>query len=445
MFLLHRIRAAKIQTDRQVDACLDPAQPEVLKRNFRLGVLNGFFYITAETLLDPTLVLVTFLSMLTPSPLLLGLLLPIRDGAWALPQIWVSGYLQSIPHKLTIYKRMSLVRIVLWAALAGTINFVRDPNVLLAAFFAVFTFSSLINGLAGLPFFEVISKTIPSERRGEFFAWRLGVGGIGSVAASIVVRWILDPAGPLPFPYNYGLLSMLFFVLATASMIAFNQLIEPVDTKILPRLQLDAQLKRALNVVKEDQLYRRYLSMQSAMMMAGAATPFFAVYVQQRLGGSPGMVGVFLAILMVSGLLSNAILGRISRNVRYSKIMHLATLAGVLMSGLVLLLSLAAEPLRVSPSAASFWLMPVFVLAGIRNAAAGVAGSSLLLNIAPEKDRSLYIGFGNTWMGLVLLMTGGSGLIVKLLGFEALFLFTIVAHLFALLAAKSVDRIRRDF
>jgi hypothetical protein len=444
MSLLQRIRTARTPWQNQQSRFpIDPAHPDIVRRNFKLGVWNGILYITAETLLDPTLVLVTFLSMLTPSPLLLGLLLPIRDGAWALPQIWVSGYLQSIPHKITIYRRMSLVRIILWATLAATINFIRDPNVLLVAFFAVFTFSSLINGLAGLPFFEVISKTIPSERRGEFFAWRLGMGGVGSVAAAVVVRWILDPVGPLPFPYNYGLLSILFFVMATASMLVFNQVHEPVDSIVLPRVQLGAQLRRAIMIVKKDALYRRYLSLQSAMMMAGAATPFFAVYVQQRLGGNPAMVGVYLAILTVAGLMSNAILGRISRRVRYSKIMQLATLAGIVMSGLVLLLAIIAEPLNVSASMASVWLIPVFLLAGIRNAAAGVAGNSLLLNIAPEDDRSLYLGFGNTWIGVVLLATGASGVIVKLLGFEALFIFTIAAHLLALVAVNKIDNMRQ--
>ena len=72
------------------------------RRNFTLGVMNGLLYITAETVMDPTLVMVAFLSHLTNSPLLLGLVLPIRDGAWSLPQLWVSGYLQSVPHKLTL-------------------------------------------------------------------------------------------------------------------------------------------------------------------------------------------------------------------------------------------------------------------------------------------------------------------------------------------------------
>ena len=70
-------------------------------RNFRLGVVNGVLYILSETLLDPTLVLIAYLSMITDSPILLGMLLPLRDGAWALPQLWVSCFLPSIDRKST--------------------------------------------------------------------------------------------------------------------------------------------------------------------------------------------------------------------------------------------------------------------------------------------------------------------------------------------------------
>jgi len=91
-----------------------------------------------------------------------------------------------------------------------TINFIKEQNLLLILFFAAFIISSLTSGLAGLPYLEVVSKTIPPDRRGEFFAWRFGLAGLGSIIASIFVRWILEPEGPFTFPYNYGILSLIF-------------------------------------------------------------------------------------------------------------------------------------------------------------------------------------------------------------------------------------------
>ena len=61
-------------------------------RNFFLAVINGIIFTFAEALVDPTLVLVGFVSHLTQNPILLGLVLPIRDGSWALPHLGVSGF-----------------------------------------------------------------------------------------------------------------------------------------------------------------------------------------------------------------------------------------------------------------------------------------------------------------------------------------------------------------
>ncbi|HEX2996076.1 MAG TPA: hypothetical protein VHP14_14725 [Anaerolineales bacterium] len=108
------------------------------KRNFRLGVINGVLYIFSETMLDPTLVLVAFVSQLTNSPILLGLVVPLRDGSWALPQLWVSGFLQTIPRKIDFYRKMSYLRIGSWAALTLGINFIHDRTLLLITFFVAY-------------------------------------------------------------------------------------------------------------------------------------------------------------------------------------------------------------------------------------------------------------------------------------------------------------------
>jgi len=164
----------------------DPQNPREVRRNFRLAVSNGIFFILADSLTDPTLVLVSFLSLMTDSPFLLGLIVPIQSAGWALPQIFVSGRLQAWPVKLNLYRRTSLVRIAAWLMLALTINFVRDPGWAVAAFFLAFTVASLASGVAGLPFLEVISKTIPPNRRGEVFAWRLGLGGLMGIGGSFL-------------------------------------------------------------------------------------------------------------------------------------------------------------------------------------------------------------------------------------------------------------------
>jgi hypothetical protein len=402
--------------------------PEDVPHNFRMGALNGLTYLLAETLFDPSLVIVAFLSHLTRSPLLLGLVLPIRDGAWFLPQLWISGYLQNVPHKLTFYRNMSYIRIVAWIVIALTVNLVAEPNLLLILFFITFTISSFSNGLAGLPWVEVVAKTIPPQRRGEYFAWRMGLGGLASIGGAAVVRWVLDPASPLPFPHNFGLLNIAFLVLGTLSVVFFTRVREPVSISVLPRQSFSHQVRRAGKALKTDRRYRLFIGLQSTLFMAGTAIPFFAVFVQQELGGSTSMIGVYLAVLTLTNLSANILFGRLSRRRGNTWVMMSAIACGLAMMALVTFLAVAAEPLQLSGTVADAWLVPVFILSGLRGSAMGVYGNSLMLEIAPVSERSLYVGATNTFLGIVMLVTGISGVIVGLLGFEALFLFALLAH-----------------
>jgi hypothetical protein len=407
------------------------------RRNFRLGVLNGLLFTLAETLMDPTLVLVAFVGALTQSPFWLGLVVPLRDGAWFLPQLWVSGFLQSQPRKITLYRWMVVVRMASWLLLVAAVFILRQPGWMLLAFFLAYGVYSLAAGVGGLPFLEVVSKTVPPRRRSEFFAWRLTLGGLAAIGASLLVRHLLDEAGPLVFPHNFGLLFALGWFPALVGLMAFALIAEPPDRAetVRPRASALAQLRRARLSVQTDTNYRRFLYLRMALLWGGAATPFFAVYVQQRLDGSLAMIGVYLALFTVASLGTNVLLGVFSTRLGNRRTMAIAAWASLLMTGLVLALMLMAGPLHLSGQVASVWLLPVFALYGIRESAQGVSGQSLLLDIAPAAERSLYIGFTNSLLGLALLSTGLSGLVVARFGFLALTLLACVANLLGLASA----------
>jgi len=295
-------------------------------------------------------------------------------------------------------------------------------------FFVVFTLASLVSGLSGLSFLEVVSKTVPPRRRGEFFAWRFGLGGLLGVGGSLLVRWLLDPDGPLAFPYNFGLLAGLYFLFASTSLLLYNQVVEPADPQVQPRVSIGVQSRRAWEVLIGSSAFRRYIALQSALLLAGSATPFFAVYVQRELGGPVEMVGVYLGVTLLVSLLGNLVFGRVSYRRGNPGVMLMASLIGLGMSAAVLALALLARPLGISGMAASYALIPVFILSSLRNTAMGVSSNSLLLDLAPSHDRSVYIGFTNTLLGVVLLLSGASGVVFGLLGFTGLILLAMAAH-----------------
>ena len=409
------------------------------RRNFLLGVLNGAFYILAEAIMEPNLVLATFVGYLTASPLWIGLIVPLRDGAWFLPQLWVSGFMQSEPRKMPLYRQMIVVRLIGWSALVASVFIIRDPTILLIAVFASFSLTAIASGISGLPFLEIVGKTVPPRQRGEYFAWRLASGGLAGLGGSVLVRWMLDEHSPYPFPINFAILFAISLGFAALGLYAFAIIHEPDSLNVSPRASLSHQLRRAMQLVRSDHNYRRFIYLRSALIVGGAATPFFAIYVQQTFNGSVAMIAVYLAIYTVSNLFSNLMFTRFTSRLGNRRTMGIAALAGLVMTLAVLSLIMAASLWGVSGWIASLWLLPVFALSGLRESGTGVAGQSLLLDIAPVDDRAIYLGFTNSFIGIILLGTGISGVIVQVAGFPALLFLAILAHIFGLIA---VNRMR---
>jgi hypothetical protein len=412
-----------------------PGERNGSQRDFWLGVFNGVVFTLAETLTDPTLVLVAFVSRLTQAPSLIGLVAPLRDAGWFLPQLWLSGYVQSVPYKLVLYRQTAVVRLMAWAGLALATFVLTAPLHLLLAFYLTFGAYALASGFAGLTFVEVVGKTIPPARRLVFFAWRLFLGGVAALGGAAVVRWLLDDRGPLPFPYNFGALFAAGWVLAAAGLAAFGLIREPPDLQLRPRAAFTQQLRRALQIVHADRLYRRFLLMRASLLLAGAAVPFFAVFAETRLGGALNMVGVYLATYTAASLAANVFFGRFAERLGNRGVVLLAALAGLLMLLLVGGLVLAAAIWGFSGERASQVLAFAFALLGVRDSGLGVSSQPLLLALAPADDRSLYLGFTHTFLGIVLLSTGLSGLVVQAFGFPILLVLTLLMNLIGFMLA----------
>ena len=401
-----------------------------------MGVANGISFLLGETLIDPTLVIAAFVSRITQSALWVGFAATTLDFAWFLPQLWVSGYLQSQPRKMPLYQHTAILRAFAWVILTASIFLIHEPGWLLFTFMLTFSVAAISAGLSGLSFLEIVSKTIPPHERGMFFAMRLTIAGVMGVGASAVVQWVLGDQSPLTYPNNFGALFVVATILFFFGWWAFLQVNEPPDPSVLPRASFGEQLRRAGHFLRLDANFRRFLWLRSSLMIAGAAVPFYAIYVQQQFGGSLGMIGIYLGVFKIANLSANLYLGRVSAHWGHHRLMQIATGTGLLMTVMVMgLVAVAAT--RPTPAwVALWWLVPVFIVNGIRESGLGVSGQSLLLEIAPQSERSLYLGFTNTFLGVILFFASLSGVVVETVGFPALLVVTLIAHLSAADAAR---------
>lgn len=413
-----------------------------LKRNFSLGVLNGAFFDLFSALLEPSLVLSWFVSQLTTSNFLIGLILPIQNGGWFLPQLVISSYLQRRQRKLPFYAYMAGVRVAMWGLITLAVFLIEDSSVLLVVFFVLLTAYSLADGLAGISFVDIVAKAIPPTRRGAFFGWRRFLGGILALGGSLLVKYILDERHDLAFPDNYAVLFLLSFLVLCVALACFIMMVEPLEPVNGERVPLGKQFRRAWDLPRRDRNYRRFLTMRLLLMAAEVATPFYIVYAKHALSVSVSMVGVYLMGTTLASFASNLLWGRISDRRGNKLLIALSNSLGLFIP----LTALSIVPLaELGPGLREFapgLFALVFVLSGCAKSGVMIGNTNFLLEIAPADDRSIYIGFTNTIIGIVLLASSVGGLIVDLGGFTVLFSLALALYALALLLTLSLQEPR---
>jgi MFS family permease len=405
-----------------------------VRRSFVLGILNGTAFGFAEALIDPPVVLTWFVSQLTSSNLLIGLVAPLGNAGWFLPQIFVSTRIQRMPRTMPAYVASAAIRTVAWLVLAAAVWMVDDPTLLLISFFALYSIARVSSGLGGLSFFDVIAKTVPARRRGSFFAWRQLVGGVLGLGGGWIVKTILSSPA-LPFPDGHAFLFLIYCVGMALGMLVFALVREPPGVVSAGPVTMDDQLRRSRRLVQADPVYRRYMAARVALGLTSVALPFYGVYAKNVLGASGGMAGVYVAARIGGTLIFNLPWGRLSDRRGNQLVMRLLSLG----SGATALLALGLVGLIGPVQPQGSWLpyvaLPIFFLDGAVRPAHIMVGSNFLLELAPEGERSLYLGLSNTLLGVVVLISGLGGLVVDAFGFAGVFALSIglsvVAYVFA--------------
>jgi hypothetical protein len=421
-------------------ATLSAAPLEVphLRRNFLLGVTNGAMFGFAEALMSIDTVLTWFVHQLAGSNFLVGLVGPMRDAGWYLPQLFTSHRLQRRAQKLPVYRRMALIRTTAWLTWTLSAFFVKDAAALLFLFFVAYAVNALAAGVSGLPFMDIVAKTIPSRRRGAFFGGRTFYGGLLGLGASFIVAWLLSENSPVSFPLNVAWLFLLSWLAASAGLLLFSRVIEPEGEVRLEEVTLRSHVQRAATLPRQDRNLRFYLIARTFSMLSYVAAPFYAVYSINVLGAPAEILGVYVGARTVAALAINPVWARLSDQRGNRLVVSAATICGLAIPVWAIFVPLIATALRADSTLISLAFVPVFIFSGLYETGMTIGANNLLLELSPGNDRSIYVGLTNTILGIAYFSTTVSGLLADWLGYLSVFGLALIFYLVALWAISRV-------
>ena len=417
------------------------------RRNFGFGVANGAMWMLGDTLIHPSLVLALFVSQISSSNLLVGLVPALSTGVWFLPQLLAAGIVQGKERQLPYAVWSAVIRALSIAAL-GSVGFVigdKSPSTLLICFFVAYTIYNLSAGFANVPMVEISARVVPPNRRGFYFGQRSFWGGVLGFIAGFIIQRILS--GTEPFPHNFSVLFFAsFFVLALGAYTA-SMMVEPRSSSVRTGVTLLGQLRDAPRLLANVH-FRRFLIFRSFLSMSAIADPFFIVYAKEELGAPVSIVGFYIAAIAVTQFASNLVWSPLADRLGNRLVLQLSAL----MRMTIPVVALALPPLfRWSPIAARLPGGPatlyytfglVFAIYGFALAGQNLANMTYVLDIAPDHERGAYVGLINTFLGVVAFVPVIGGTLVDAFGFQFLFLIAFLITLVGVLASGALHEPR---
>lgn len=362
---------------------MDQHAPSTLRHNFLVNIVDGGFFGLAMGFASFTTILPLFVSKMTSSALLIGLIPAIHAVGWQFPQLFTINLVarqkqyRPLVLRMTVHERLPFVGM----AIIAWFVYQRNASAALVLTFMMLIWQGIGGGLAATPWQSMIAKIMPAKQRGTFFGLQASAANLLSSASAVASGAILDR---VVFPLNFTLCFLLNAAAMVVSFIfiAWTREADNVPAEIAPA-QGAVQVSPR-EILRKDSNFRWFVAVRCLSQLATMAFAFYMVYVVKHFGISNTTAGVLTSTLMICQIVANPLMGWLSDRWSHRGVMAIGLGAAVLSSGLAALATTVA------------WYYLIVVLAGIANVAIWTVAMAMTLEFGQESERPAYIGLSNT-------------------------------------------------
>lgn len=398
---------------------------------YAIFIWHGFFLALTKAMLDLNTIFPALVSSLVESKTAFGALYAIMLGVPFIFNVFFGHYLHGRSRKkpfllLGIYLRAisylgMAVFTLLFAETAPTL-------VLLSLFGWVFLFA-FSGGFAGVSYADIIGSLVPKGKRSRLYAAKQFAGGVAMLLGGVVVVRVLTLES-LGYPANYAVILGIGFVGLLVASGAFWFIREPVVDR---RPEGAGSFRRFLatvpSIIRDDPTFLRFIVVQNLAGFSLMVLPFYMIFAQESFAIGQGYVGRYLLFQIAGAILSNLFWAWLARRRGSAGVVRGCVLVG----GLIPLVAMAAS--TVGPDAYAV----VFVLVGVVMSGRQVGFEPFLLDLAPEDQRTMYVGINGTLNFTKVLLPVLGGALMDLLGFRVTFGIVVLAMLAAVGLLRDAD------
>ncbi len=386
----------------------------------------GAAFQAGSSAVDSSTVMSALIFQLTGSAVAVGAVPAILRCGWLLPQLFV-GYLAGKGGALMPFyvvgafgrtAAIAALSVVLWTGAVAEWGF----EVLGIATMTLWTIYAVLSGIVGVPYNDIVARSVPSGLRSRLLALRFFGGGIAAIGVAAVADQLIRT---LPVPVSYAAVLGVAACLMLVSSIVFVSMGEPPrSTPVNTGTSFGSYLREGLTVFRDDPVFRRFVFAQWAGAAVLMAAPFYIV-AAGKTGAGLQNVAMLLAAQTAGGIAANPLWGWWGDRFGKISLMRGIAIARLLPPfAMVGLLTIAAA----TESALALLSAMFFCLGALANGLT-IAVIGLLMEISPDQRRPAYSGYFNALTAPAFILPMIGGVIVAVSGLETVFVISAASAL----------------
>ena len=365
-----------------------------LRRNMVANFIHGMLGMTGFRIIYAPTLLPAYLQLISGSAFIVGLGQALIQLGLLVSPIWSAA---SLEHKKRILPaairfgtlmRLAVLGIAIAGYLLGGVALVVATLLCLAAL-------GLFNGMQRVAFQMVISKLIPTDRRGRLQGARNLMGGAVAAVLSYAAGKYLIDANALG--NGYATTFLFAFVLTSLGLMALQWgVVEPDAPAVREAVGVRARL-RDIPALMADADYRWFMIAQGLAMAGRIAAPFYILIATRTMPLDGTTIGILSLAFLGADTMSNLAWGLMGDRTGY-RATFIASLGFVLLG--LGLLEFATSPVMTIAAFAAF---------GIGGAGYGMSAQTMVLEFGAREDLPMRIA-------LSTMVEGGVSAIAPLIG-----------------------------
>jgi len=384
------------------------------KRNINSYLWHAVFLALATNMIDIDTIIPAMLIDAGGTSMHVGILTAIMLGGSSFAQLFFTPVLSNRSRKksfLLLGINLRIMALIGLGLLLFWFTEKSESSLVIWTIFILITIFSISGAFASIGYSDILGRSILYEKRKSFLSLRQAISSVGILFSAYFAAKILVI---FDYPLNYSWLFITAGLLLGIASLGFWS-IKEIPGPIVAIGSLKKYIFIIFSEIRSNKKLANYLLVVNTLGVSLALMPFLILYAKEMFQIDNGIVGTFLVVKVIAGVISGTLLFYYAKRIKYTFLLYATTLLALVIPTSLLFFS--------SLVLLGFY----FLLGGVIYTFYKVAIEGVLLEISDHKNRTIYIGMVGAGNILPALFPIVGGWLITQFGFTSFFiLFSII-------------------